>query len=141
MVHYCCERLPTKARMLLCTKKKKKNTLVTKQKFSFSLPLSLLKKMLRRLVFPLRQSMSRSVPDSAEQADPALLKFLMTGICFVIMNVRENLQPGVRAILLKKDSAENLGDSVLITNLFTVLVAPIPKFSNSAFQIFSLKKG
>lgn len=140
MVHYCCERLPTKARMLLCTKKKKP-TLETKQKFSFSLPLSLLKKMLRRLVFPLRQSMSRSVPDSAEQADPALLKFLMTGICFVIINVRENLQPGVRAILLKKDSAENLGDSVLITNLFTVLVALIPKFSNSAFQIFSLKKG
>lgn len=102
------------------TKKKK---LETKQKFSSSLPLSLLKKLLR-LVFLFRQSLSRSVSSPVgEQADPTLLKFLITHICFVIMDVRENLQPGVRAILLKEDSIENFGDSVLITNLCS-LCAP-----------------
>lgn len=120
--------------------KKLKQNLETKE-VSSSLSLSLLKKLLRRLVLLLRQSLSKSVPNPAEQADPALVKFLTTGICFVIMDVRENLQPGVRAILLKEDSIENLRDSALTSNLFTVFVPLISKFPNSAFQIFALKEG
>lgn len=124
----CCAQYQTK-------KQQPKNTkLETKQKFSSSLPPSLLKKLLRRLVFLLRQSLTRSVPNpAAEQADPALLKFLITGICFVIMDVRENLQPGVREILLKEDSIENFRDSVLIINLFRVFV---PLFLHSPILHF-----
>lgn len=59
---------------------------------------------------------------AAKQAEPASLKFLITSICFVILGIRENLQPDVSATLPKEALPENLKDFIHITSLFRFIM-------------------
>lgn len=94
----------------------------TKPKCSLSFPLTLIK-LLKRLKFLSSQSLNRSFPNpAAKQADPASLKFLITGICFTTYGIRENLQSGARAILPKEALIENFKDFVHTTHLLRFIM-------------------
>jgi len=77
-----------------CTKTNKKKPPETKHPKNIcysSISLSLIK-LLKRLVFLWSQSLNRSFPSPvAEQAEPASLKFLITGICFAVLGLRQNI--------------------------------------------------